>query len=559
MRVSRVNHAPACELPPGRLRSGRGSRVVLAVLALAIPLHAEILPNGIVLPEVWPPRELDPSDARPMPVPYLADPPKVIPIDVGRQLFVDDFLIESTSLVRTLHQAQPFVGNPILKPETARELDGGKRPGAALHSGGVWFDHRDGWFKMWYMPAWYGGMAYARSRDGLAWERPRLNQPPGDNLLVIPDTKGRVPGTFNIWVDWYADDENERFKSWQFFRTGLSGDMLLSADGIHWRTAGPIGASDDKNTLFYNPFRKRWVYSIKAPKAPFRYRHYREHADFDLGRQWKPEEPVFWVRADERDEPAPEVGDTPQLYDLQCAAYESLVVGVFMIHKGPKNEICLKTGTPKLTEIMLGFSRDGFHWDRPDRRPFITPTKQAGDWDRTNLEEAGGGFLVVGDHLYFYYSAYNGEAPKGNDMYAGAATGVAFLRRDGFASMDAGGEPGQLTTRPLRFSGGHLFVNVDVPRGELRAEVVGVDGRVLDGFSRESSIPLTIDSTRIELRWEGADLVKLAGREVRLRFWLSNGRLYSFWITPHAEGYSRGYVAAGGPGLRGPVDSPTGF
>ena len=45
-----------------------------------------------MLPEVWPPQHLDPDSAEPMPVPYLQHPPKVIPIDVGRQFFVDDFL-----------------------------------------------------------------------------------------------------------------------------------------------------------------------------------------------------------------------------------------------------------------------------------------------------------------------------------------------------------------------------------------------------------------------------------------------------------------------------------
>ncbi len=54
-----------------------------------------ILYNGIVLPDRWPPEEK--SDPR-MPPPYITSPPDVIPIDVGRQLFVDDFLIESTDM-----------------------------------------------------------------------------------------------------------------------------------------------------------------------------------------------------------------------------------------------------------------------------------------------------------------------------------------------------------------------------------------------------------------------------------------------------------------------------
>ncbi|HEX7282747.1 MAG TPA: hypothetical protein VF239_11870, partial [Vicinamibacterales bacterium] len=53
----------------------------------------ETLYNGIVLPQPWPPRrqQLSPTAVRP---PYLSSPPGVISIDVGRQLFVDDFLIE---------------------------------------------------------------------------------------------------------------------------------------------------------------------------------------------------------------------------------------------------------------------------------------------------------------------------------------------------------------------------------------------------------------------------------------------------------------------------------
>jgi hypothetical protein len=46
---------------------------------------------------------------------------------------------------------------------------------------------------------------------------------------------------------------------------------------------------------------------------------------------------------------------------------------------------------------------------------------------------------------------------------------------------------------------------------------------------------------------------------VRLRFWLTRGRWYAFWVTPYASGESRGYVAGGGPEFRGPIDSPGGY
>ena len=53
----------------------------------------EKLYNNVVLSE-------DYGVSDPQNVPYLKNPPEVIDISVGRQLFVDDFLIEETELRR---------------------------------------------------------------------------------------------------------------------------------------------------------------------------------------------------------------------------------------------------------------------------------------------------------------------------------------------------------------------------------------------------------------------------------------------------------------------------
>ena len=89
----------------------------------------EILYNGITLGTPWPPRLRYP-DEHPVTPPYLLNPPAVIPVDVGRQLFVDDFLIEETSLLRTWHRAEYYAGNPVLRPETAWELTDVRPPNA---------------------------------------------------------------------------------------------------------------------------------------------------------------------------------------------------------------------------------------------------------------------------------------------------------------------------------------------------------------------------------------------------------------------------------------------
>ncbi|WP_197532587.1 hypothetical protein [Symmachiella macrocystis] len=52
-----------------------------------------------------------------MSVPYLETPPDVIPIHLGRQLFIDDFLIETTTLKRTYHKAKYHPASPVLVPD----------------------------------------------------------------------------------------------------------------------------------------------------------------------------------------------------------------------------------------------------------------------------------------------------------------------------------------------------------------------------------------------------------------------------------------------------------
>src|SRR4051795_12415767 len=50
-------------------------------------------------------------------------PEGAICIDVGRQLFVDDYLIADSKLGRSFHRARLHPASPVLRPETAVERD----------------------------------------------------------------------------------------------------------------------------------------------------------------------------------------------------------------------------------------------------------------------------------------------------------------------------------------------------------------------------------------------------------------------------------------------------
>src|SRR5206468_1700660 len=106
---------------------------------------------------------------------------------------------------------------------------------------------------------------------------------------------------------------------------------------------------------------------------------------------------------------------------------------------------------------------------------------------------------------------------------------------------DAGETEGTLTTRPMRFTGNHLFVNVDDPQGELRVEILNQAGQTVPRFTAENCSPVAADKTLHAVRWKGVDdLSSLANQPVRLRFHLKNERLYAFWVSPESSGASHG-------------------
>ena len=267
----------------------------------------ETLYNGITLGTPWPPRLRYP-DEHPVTPPYLLDPPAVIPIDVGRQLFVDDFLIEETVAAADVPSRRISPGQP--RP-AARDRVGAdatpspnaprprSNPAAMPFSDGVFFDPRDRLFKMWYMGG-YGtdtratrprataspGQTGARRRP-----RARTSSVTQGSARAIRARCGSTSTTgsarrykMSLWYDHYARV------------VGVAGRHPLERD----RRTGRAG---DRTTFFYNPFRRVWVFSLRgdavSPAAvatavpPLL-----GDAGFRRRGDWNGYEPVAWVGAD---------------------------------------------------------------------------------------------------------------------------------------------------------------------------------------------------------------------------------------------------------------------
>jgi hypothetical protein len=181
------------------------SFMVLLVLT-SVAGAGETLYNGIVLPDQWPP-DYGAITREPMPVPYLDNLPDIIPINVGRQLFVDDFLIDKTTLQRTFHQPEYCKENPVIQHDKPGEK---KSYGvyAAPFSGGACYDPADNLFKLWYTRSRPHSTCYATSTDGINWTKPELDVISGTNIVLKP----RNFNSTTVLLDLAAKNPEERFK-----------------------------------------------------------------------------------------------------------------------------------------------------------------------------------------------------------------------------------------------------------------------------------------------------------------------------------------------------------
>ncbi len=535
--------------------------------------------NGIVIPEDFR-FEADNLRGDRAPIPYLLSSeeggyrPNVVNIDVGRQLFVDDFLISSTTLERVWHQAKTR-RSPIFS-----ERDTGVGNGTPATSGGLWYDETAELYRLWYGIGYGRTVGYAESRDGLHWRLPAIAED-GSNSVC-----SQRADSYSVWMDRDAPAE-ERFKmsirsfDKNFMRPDgtwpkeVPANLYVSADGMHWSLCGESGPLGDRSTFFRNDLTGDWVFSIRMVNTPSAWKdklRNRRTRFYHSGKTWREaaawtldgeDRPVFWLKTDGDDPPDKEREEKPlpQLYNFDSIAYESVMLGMFQIWYGPYNQIIDRTKTPKITELQASFSRDGFHYDRPVRgvgTAMIPASRRWGEWDYGYLQSMTGGLIVSDEELRIYYTGFsgfrmeNGEEKRG--AYSGSAIGIATLRRDGFASMDGTGElvTARLTVGKMPK---HLFVNVNAASGGFRAELLDEDERVIDGFSAKDCIVISEDSCCCRVTWQGGDdLSFLRNTRFRIRFEAENASFYSFWLSEDEKGGSGGCMGAGYVPVPAPLD-----
>ena len=468
-----------------------------------------------------------------MELPELPRPqprPQIVDITPGApQLFVDNYLVDrSENLVRRLGEVRKYEGNPILSPEHPWE------GGTAFPFGGGVYRIGDGW-RMWYNTyrRWLRGrertsLCYATSPDGLGWEKPKLglHEVAGtrknnvvlslemDNCSVVHDPKGGFKA-----VAYTEGDEG----------AGLYG--FTSEDGVHWRPFPRIliPKAGDRTSFWYDALRRRYVvFTRYGPVLPGRYIFRAESEDF---LNWTtPELVLRWSEID--------LAHDRQHYGANGFVYGDMYLGFLEVYHYPYRRLD--------TELLC--SRDGRAWERVCEGETFLPNGPDGDFDYFWAFPAASPPVQVGDELWIYYAGRmhphsppgppaHGTEPDGTPKATfWAATGLAKLRLDGFASLDASGEEGVLVTVPVRFEERELRVNADADRfppgsSWLKVGFSDEDGKPIPGFSLEEADVLRGDKVDHRASWGGRwDISRLCGEPVRLAFKFVNTRLYAFRI-----------------------------
>ena len=385
-------------------------------------------------------------------------------------------------------------------------------------------------YRMWYQA--HGiYVAYARSRDGIRWQKPLLAK------LYATGT-AQPPLKSNVVADLHMPslihdptDGTRLYKLFGYTDQGYC--AAFSKDGIHFKPAAenpviplmkfpaPNGHKtwfSDVAPTFRDTRTKKYVSHVKTYHCDHQGRirrcvGYAESKDF---LHWS--KPItIWVPGKNEDHLARERGfQWADFYGLCAFNYGEGYLGLLWLLY---IDYEIKRGTHEgKMEVYLASSPDGKSWKRLSDAPLI-PLSPSG-WD-TGLITTAGMPVFARDGITLYYGGANfthGAGEEGNpydEKLHRFAIGRATLRKDGFVYAES--RRGRLTTKPLTSRKGQLKLNADATRGKLVIDVIH-KGKKATSFEISGA-----DSLSRIFR------TSLKGR-IALQISIENARLYSIEV-----------------------------
>lgn len=404
-------------------------------------------------------------------------------------------------------------------------------------------------YRLWYQA---GGVyvAYARSRDGVSWEKPELNVFSAAELRAGPTVDGPEGGEAcasgarpvslqsNVVLDLHMPslvyepcDRRRPFKLFGFTDRGYC--AAFSTDGIRFEPAAenPVlpllkfPAKNNRKTwysdvapVFKDTRINKYVGHVKTYESDAEERirrcvGYSESEDFV---HWT-EPMTIWVPGADEDRLAQKRGfQWADFYGLCGFNYGDGNLGLLWLFYIDHE---LERGTHRgKIEVFLVASDDGKSWRRFSDAPLIP--LDDGFWDSGMITTATQP-LFLDDEIRVYYGGANFDHAAGekdnpyDDKNHRFSIGFTRLRKDGFVCATS--SDGTLATTALDFHAGRIKVNADCRGGRIAIDVLQ------SGRAAETFILADVDAVERLLR------TSVRGKAV-LQINIQNAKLYSIEI-----------------------------
>lgn len=387
-------------------------------------------------------------------------------------------------------------------------------------------------------------LAYAESSDGISWTKPNLgivdyHGSKANNLVGITEINGTV----------FRDPQAKPGEEYVYLAHDLHGGLFryTSPDGLHWqRDSQPLlpFRVDTQSIAFWDEWRHGYALYVRA---------------WDVGANWHQRlrkvaglatpslSRPLGIRPDGRGENPDNPNDLPRVVDeiptvLRADALDGANTDVYNISAqlypvAPSYYL----GFPSFfhrdqnisdgrLEVQFVGSRDGVHWERYDRAPYIRPG--LADSASANVVFIGPGMVVRGDELWQFGTGYRNRHGAVEKRKEGPPDGVIYRymqRIDGFVSLDFDLSGGSANTKPVEVTARRLLANVDTGAlGELRIGLIGADGKPVPGFSVEDCDVIRTNATGAVVSWKGhSDVSDLAGQSVSFELRGARAKLFS--------------------------------
>lgn len=480
---------------------------------------------------------------------------KALDIGSDRQLFFDDRLLDlerTEGVERTLNP--PTRIRRVLEPEGPSEalsfifycsvVD---HEGTAMLFHGSYDDEKGKHFRL------------ATSKDGIHWERPKLGLTDfrggrDNNILPLHAVEA------SVFLDPNAS-EDKRFRllySRHWPDPETAGVYVASSpDGIHWtesdRRVLPFvpdsqhcGLWDEKlgqyviYTRNWNPERAVCRVAIDEIEAPWPF-----DSSLPPHHVWGKEKiptlsrelPTVIAR-DEQDPPGVQIYTNAVIrYPFAEDVYLAFPAA-YQTFNGPEWRDRALNGNDGNFDVQFASSRDGITWERW-RNPYVAASHH--DGLDLRLVSMGQGLIRRGRELHQYFIGWphthgrpvvwDKDLEDRAEWLKKDLGGIycATQRVDGFVSMDAGFPGGKVTTRPIRFSGDRLLLNLHAAgSGGVKVAILDEAGQPFPGFSASDCDWINVDEIDSMVHWKsGADLGSLAGKAVRVEVTMRNARLFA--------------------------------